>query len=34
MFDLQRNRVTRVPDDLIEMFEKYEGRSIPRARGF
>ena len=30
MFDLERNRVMRVPADLIEMFEKYEGRSIPR----
>ena len=24
------NRVMRVPDDLIELFEKYEGRPIPR----
>ena len=32
MFDLERNRVTRVPEDLIELFEKYEGRTIPRAR--
>ena len=31
MFDLERNRVTRVPEDLIEMFEVYEGRTIPRA---
>ncbi len=30
MFDLERNRVMRVPADLVEMFEKYEGRSIPR----
>ena len=30
MFDLERNRVMRVPADLIEMFEKYEGQSIPR----
>ena len=30
MFDLERNRVRRVPEDLIELFEKYEGRSIPR----
>jgi acyl-CoA thioester hydrolase len=29
MFDLERNRVMRVPPDLIEMFEKYEGRPIP-----
>ena len=34
MFDLERNRVTRVPEDLIEMFEKYEGRKIPRERSF
>jgi acyl-CoA thioester hydrolase len=30
MFDLERNRVMRVPDDLIELFERFEGRSIPR----
>ena len=30
MFDLERNRVTRVPDDLIALFESYEGRRIPR----
>ncbi len=30
MFDLQRNRVMRVPGDLIEMFEAHEGSSIPR----
>ena len=30
MFDLQRNRITRVPDDLLAMFEKAEGRAIPR----
>ncbi len=32
MFDLERNRVMRVPDDLIELFEVYEGRKIPRTR--
>ena len=32
MFDLERNRIMRVPADLIEMFERYEGRSIPRQR--
>jgi acyl-CoA thioester hydrolase len=32
MFDLERNRVMRVPQDLIEMFEKYEAREIPRRR--
>ena len=31
MFDLERNRVMRVPEDLIELFEKYEGRAIPRG---
>lgn len=30
MYDLERNRVMRVPEDLIELFEKYEGRAIPR----
>jgi len=30
MFDLERDRVARVPSDLLEMFEKYEGHSIPR----
>lgn len=29
MFDLERNRITRVPADLIEMFEEFEGRPIP-----
>jgi len=31
MFDTKRNRIMRVPVDLIEMFENYEGRSIPRG---
>ncbi len=30
MFDLERRRVMRVPADLLEMFEGYEGRPIPR----
>jgi acyl-CoA thioester hydrolase len=30
MFDLDRNRVMRVPADLLEQFEAYERRSIPR----
>jgi acyl-CoA thioester hydrolase len=30
MFDLERNRIARVPADLIEMFERFEGRPIPR----
>jgi acyl-CoA thioester hydrolase len=30
MFDLARNRVARVPDELIALFEAYEGRPIPR----
>ena len=30
MFDIERNRVMRVPADLLEMFESYEGRPIPR----
>jgi len=29
MFDLERNRVTRVPADLLAMFEAYEGHQIP-----
>jgi acyl-CoA thioester hydrolase len=33
MFDLARNRVMRVPADLLEMFEAYEGRPIPRRSG-
>ena len=30
MFDGARNRVTRVPPDLVEMFERFEGHPIPR----
>ncbi len=30
MFDLERNKVVRVPDDLLAMFEAYEARPIPR----
>lgn len=30
MFDLERNRVMRVPADLIGQFEAFEGRAIPR----
>lgn len=30
MFDLVRNRVIRVPDDLVELFEAYEGKAIAR----
>ncbi|CAN5599042.1 thioesterase family protein [soil metagenome] len=30
MFDLRRNRVMRVPADLLALFEAYEGRAIPR----
>jgi len=30
MFDGQRNRVTRVPADLVELFERFEGHPIPR----
>ena len=30
MFDLGRNRIMRVPNDLLEMFEGYEAREIPR----
>ena len=32
MFDLERNRVMRVPADLIGLFEKFEGRTIPRRQ--
>lgn len=32
MFDLEHNRVMRVPPDLIELFERFEGRAIPRRR--
>jgi acyl-CoA thioester hydrolase len=30
MFDLERSRVVRVPADLVELFEKFEGGPIPR----
>lgn len=30
MFDFERNRVTRVPPDLLEMFETFERTPIPR----
>jgi len=30
MYDLGRNRVTRVPADLLVLFEDYEGQAIPR----
>jgi len=30
MFDIGRNRVMRVPADLLAMFEAFEGRPIPR----
>lgn len=30
MFDLGRNRIMRVPHDLLEMFERYEARKIER----
>jgi acyl-CoA thioester hydrolase len=30
MFDLERNRVMRVPPDLLALFENFEGRTIPR----
>jgi acyl-CoA thioester hydrolase len=30
MFDLASNKVVRVPEDLLSMFELYEGRHIPR----
>jgi acyl-CoA thioester hydrolase len=30
MFDLEHNRIMRVPEDLVEMFETFEGHSIPR----
>lgn len=32
MFDLERNRVVRVPGDLLEMLEGYEGHPIARRR--
>jgi acyl-CoA thioester hydrolase len=32
MFDLERNRVMRVPADLIGHFEVFEGRAIPRRQ--
>ncbi len=32
MFDLERRRVTRVPQDLIALFEEFEGRPIPRRQ--
>ena len=33
MFDLRKERVMRVPSDLLAMFEEYEGRPIPRRTG-
>ena len=30
MFDLEKNRVMRVPADLLQTFEAYEGHAIPR----
>ena len=33
MFDLDRNRVVRVPPDLIGLFEKFEDQVIPRRPG-
>jgi len=30
MFDVERNRVLRGPDDLLAMFEAFEERAIPR----
>jgi acyl-CoA thioester hydrolase len=30
MFDLERNKVVRVPEDLLALFEAYEGRPITR----
>ena len=30
MFDLERSRVMRVPADLLELFEGFEQRAIPR----
>ena len=29
MFDIEKNRVMRVPADLIAMFENFEGRTFP-----
>jgi acyl-CoA thioesterase FadM len=31
MFDLARQRVMRIPADLLSLFEAYEGRVIPRS---
>lgn len=30
MFDLERNRIVRVPMDLIELFERFQGEPIAR----
>jgi acyl-CoA thioester hydrolase len=30
MFDLEKNRVMRVPPDLIALFEHFEGRTFPK----
>ena len=32
MFDLERNRVVRVPEELIALFEAYQGGAIPRRQ--
>lgn len=33
MFDIERNRVMRVPTDLTDLFAKFEERAIPRRPG-
>jgi hypothetical protein len=32
MFDLSAQRVMRVPPDLLELIERFEGRRVPRRR--
>ncbi len=32
MFDLSAQRVMRVPPDLLELIERFEGRQVPRRR--
>ncbi len=32
MYDLGAGRVMRVPPDLLEMMDRFEGRAIPRQR--
>jgi acyl-CoA thioesterase FadM len=32
MYDMKADRVMRVPPDLLEMIDRFEGRAVPRRR--